>query len=101
MTEIRKKVYFKLVAEITAIGELVHIKREGLSDIYKKVVTLVTSDGQKLYPEIRNKKLTQLNVLNIHDIVDLEYTFEGSQKGDKLYNNIYINKIIKYEKEIK
>ena len=99
MKEIKKKVYLRLVAQLTHIGDIVHIKRENAPDIYKKVLTLVTADGQTLFPEIRNKKLPQLDALNLNGIVDLEYTFEGSEKNGKLYNNIYVNKISRHEKK--
>ena len=87
--------FFTIKGVITHIGELVHIQREGIPDLYKKVLTLETIDGQILYPEIRNKKLTLLDKLEIYpnSTVEIEFSFEGSEKNGKRYNNIYINSI--------
>lgn len=89
------KSYFKLNAKLIEVGELIHIKRENLPDIFKKVLVLKTKDGQRLFPEIRNKKLSMMDNLVIGDLVEIEYTFEGSEKDNKRYNNIYINTIKK------
>lgn len=89
------KNYFKLQGKIEEIGDLVHITRDNLSDLFKKILVITTSDSQRLYPEIRNNNLNQLDNIKVNDIVDIEYTFEGSEKNGKRYNNIYINQITK------
>ena len=90
-----KKEYLKIKGVITEIGELIHIQRAGIPDLYKKVLTLETIDEQILYPEIRNAKLKLLDNLYENSTVEIEFSFEGSEKNDKRYNNIYINNITK------
>lgn len=89
------KTYFTLEGKVEDISDLIHIKRDNLPDLNKKMLTIVTSDSQRLFPEVRNKNLTKLNNISVGDIVKIEYTFEGSQKNGKNYNNIYINQITK------
>lgn len=90
-----KKKYLKIKGVITEIGELVHIQREGIPDLYKKVLTLETIDEQVLYPEVRNAKLKLLENMYENSTVEIEFSFEGSEKNGKRYNNIYINNITK------
>jgi hypothetical protein len=90
-----EKSYFKLKGTVHFIGDLVHIKREGIPDLYKQVLTVETPDGQILYPELRNGKLKILESENIKQgsAVEIEFLFQGSEKNDKRYNNIYIYSI--------
>jgi len=90
-----KKDYLKIKGVITEIGELVHIQREGIPDLYKRVLTLETNDEQVLYPEVRNVKLKMLDNLYENSVVEIEFSFEGSEKNGKRYNNIYVNNITK------
>ncbi len=90
-----KKEYLKIKGVITEIGELVHIQREGIPDLYKKVLTIETIDEQILYPEVRNAKLKLLDNMYENSTVEIEFSFEGSEKNGKRYNNIYINNITK------
>ena len=90
-----KKEYLKIKGVITEIGELVHIQREGIPDLYKKILTIETIDEQVLYPEVRNAKLKLLENMYENSIVEIEFSFEGSEKNGKRYNNIYVNNIIK------
>lgn len=87
-----EKSYFNLKGTVHVIGELVHIKRDGIPDLYKKVLTVETPDGQVLYPELRNGKLKMLESENITQgsTVEIQYLFQGSEKNGKRYNNIYI-----------
>lgn len=89
--------YFKLKAKVQLISDLVHIERKTKPDLYKRVITLETSDGQILFPEIRNNRLKLLERENITvgSNVEVEYSFQGSEKNGKIYNNIYINSILK------
>ena len=89
------KNYFKLEGKVCEVGELVHIERKGIPDLYKRVLTIETADGQKLYPELRNQKLKLLDreQIDVNSIVSIEYSFEGSEKNGKRYNHIYINSI--------
>lgn len=90
-----EKSYFNLKGTVHEVGELVHIKRDNIPDLYKKVLTVETPDGQILYPELRNGKLKMLDEHNIGQgsTVEIEYLFQGSEKNGKRYNNIYVNSI--------
>ena len=92
-----ERAYFKLKGTVQLIGDLVHIERNQKPDLYKKVLTIETPDGQVLFPELRNNKIKTLERDNITVgcAVEIEYSFQGSEKNDKRYNNIYINKITK------
>lgn len=90
-----KKEYLKIKGVITEIGKLVHIERNGIPDLYKRVLTVETIDEQVLYPELRNGKLQLLENIEENCIVEIEFSFEGSEKNDKRYNNIYINNLIR------
>tara|TARA_R110000803_G_scaffold52425_1_gene107942 strand:+ start:1830 stop:2129 length:300 start_codon:yes stop_codon:yes gene_type:complete len=90
-----EKSYFNLKGTVHAVGELVHIKRDDIPDLYKKVLTVETPDGQVLYPELRNGKLKMLEAENITQgsTVEIQFLFQGSEKNNKRYNNIYIYSI--------
>lgn len=89
--------FLNLKAKVMEIGELIYIKRDNIPDLYKRMLVLETEDGQRLYPEVRNKKLKILEDISELEgaIVDVEYSFEGSEKNGKRYNNIYVNSIKK------
>jgi hypothetical protein len=90
-----EKNYFELKGTVHLIGDLVHIQRDNIPDLYKKVLTIETPDGQILYPELRNGKLKMLEAENITQgsTVQIKYLFQGSEKNGKRYNNIYIYSI--------
>ena len=92
-----EKKTFSTRGVVHLIGDLVHISRKGLPDLYKKVLTVETLDGQTFFPELRNKKLKELEQQGIEEksIVEIEFTFQGSEKNGKRYNNIYIDSITK------
>ena len=90
-----KKEFLKLKGVIIEIGELVHIQRNGIPDLYKRVLTVETIDEQVLYPELRNGKLQLLDNIEEGCVVNIEFSFEGSEKNNKRYNNIYINNLIR------
>jgi DNA helicase TIP49 (TBP-interacting protein) len=90
--------YFKLSGTILEIGEpQQYVRKSPMPSIYKVILVIETVDGQRLFPEIRNIRIKQLENKNIAvgDLVQIEYSFEGSEKGGKRYNNIFINKIDK------
>jgi len=86
-----------LQGTVQLIDELVIVDRKslGIPDLRKRVVTFETHDGQILFPEIRNRRLQLLDNITIGDLVELSITFQGSEKNDKKYNNIYIHDIKK------
>jgi hypothetical protein len=90
-----QKDFLTIKGVITEIGELVHISRQGIPDLYKKVLTVETIDGQILYPEVRNGKLKLLDDVYENSTVKIEFSFEGSEKNGKRYNNIYVNDLTK------
>ena len=89
--------YIKLKGTIHFIGELVHIPRKKFADLYKKVLTFETHDGQVLFPEIRNKKIHLLedDDITVGSTVEITVSFQGSEKNGKRYNNIFIKTISK------
>jgi len=92
-----EKSYFNLKGTVHVVGDLVHIKRDGIPDLYKRVLTVETPDGQILFPELRNGKLKMLEERGITQgsTVEIEFLFQGSEKSGKRYNNIYIYSINK------
>lgn len=90
-----EKNYFKLKGTVHVVGEELHIERNGIPDLFKRVLTIETPDGQILYPELRNAKLKMIESEGIKQgsTVEIEYLFQGSEKNDKRYNNIYIYSI--------
>lgn len=90
---------FNIACKVLEVGELLIYQREGKDTLYKKMLVVRTKDGQKFFPEIRNKKISLLNDINVGDNVDLQFTFEGSEKNNKRYNNVYINNITKQTNE--
>lgn len=86
---------FRLQGVVTFIGDLVQIRRTGKPDIFKKVLSIETLDKQVLYPEIRNQGLKVLEREGVEEghEVDITFEFQGSEKGDKRYNNILITSI--------
>jgi hypothetical protein len=95
------KEVFILRGTVTSMGDLVHIPRKNIPDLYKRVLTIELPDGQKLFPEVRNQRLKILDREQIEQgcFVELGYTFEGSEKNGKRYNNIYVNSIKKFSYE--
>ena len=51
---------FLLKGTVTEIGNMVQIRRTTKPDIYKKVLTLVTEDDQKVFMEVRNTGIKEL-----------------------------------------
>ena len=92
-----EKSYFSLKGTVHVVGDLVHIKREGIPDLYKRVLTVETPDGQVLFPELRNGKLKliEAELIKQGSLVEIQFLFQGSEKSGKRYNNIYIYSIKK------
>jgi len=82
---------FKLTAIVEEISEMVQIRRVGKPDLYKRVLTLKTDDYQVLYPEIRNTglKIIEREGIEINSLVEITFTFQGTEKDGKKYNNIF------------
>lgn len=80
---------------VTYISDLIQIRRTSKPDIFKKTIDLITEDQQKVFIEIRNTGIKELEREGISkgSYVEIEYLFEGSEKGGKKYNNIVLKSI--------
>lgn len=92
-----QKNFHTLKGTVTEMTELIHIIRPRGKDFFKRMLTIETLDSQRLFAEIRNTKLRYIETENIqvNSLVEIEYSFEGSEKSGKKYNNIYIHSIKK------
>lgn len=86
----------KLTGVVKTIGDLERIQRKTLPDLHKKVLSFESVDGQIIFPEVRNRKLSLLDNIEEGDNVIIEVVFQGSEKNGKRYNNIYTCDIKKY-----
>lgn len=88
---------FEREVTIHHISEVMVIPRPDNVDLKKVELTVETEDGQVFFPELRYNKIHFIKKLNLQpkDKVKLIFTFQGSEKNDKKYNNIYIVGIIK------
>ena len=86
---------FTLEGFVTDIGPIQQIRRTTKPDIIKRTVTIVTESGQKVFMEIRNAFIKELQREGIekNSFVKVDYTFEGSEKSGNKYNNIVMKKI--------
>lgn len=86
---------FRLVATVEEIGDMFQIRRVGKPDMYKRVLSLKTEDGQVLYPEIRNTglKIIEREGIEVGSKVEISFSFNGAEKDGKRYNNILIQSI--------
>lgn len=85
--------FFKLSGKIDKVFDMIVVKRVSSPDFRKVTFILTTTDDQVLYPELRNNKIKQLKNIDTNKLVEIEYSFRGSEKNGKYYNNIYINSI--------
>lgn len=82
-----------LVCQVKEIGEEQTFNRVKKSPFTKRMISLETHDGQKLFCELRKMELLQ--GINIDDVVNVKISFAGSEKNGKKYNNIFINEMSK------
>ena len=77
------------------ISDIIEIDRGKKGKLHKKVISLVTADGQKLFAEIRNKRIRQIDdqLIIVHTEVTMDILFQGSEKNGKRYNNLFIDQI--------
>lgn len=82
---------------VTEISDPVIMSRKEVKsrDIKKITLTIITTDGQKLYVDLINEKIKFLTSENIktHTAVSIEYLFKGTNKENVKYNNIFVNSI--------
>jgi DNA helicase TIP49 (TBP-interacting protein) len=93
----KKAIPFTTRAKILEVSDLQTISRPKAPDLRKIILTVETPDGQKFFPELRNKLVDSFEIQEIRegDIVYLEFMFQGSAKRGNYYNNIYVRKIIR------
>ena len=86
---------FELFAFVQDISPIVQIIRTTKPNLLKRTVTLITEDNQKVFMEIRNTNIKEIQRegIEVNSYVKLNYVFEGSEKVDMKYNNIIIKKI--------
>ena len=84
-----------LLGVVTEIGDITQIRRTTKPDIYKVVISLEIEENQKVYMEIRNTGIKEIERegIEVGSLVEVEYLFEGSEKDGKKYNNIVIKTI--------
>ena len=87
----------KIIGLVTEISDPVIMSRKEVKsrDIKKITLTIITTDGQKLYVDLINEKIKFLTSENIkiHTAVSIEYLFKGTNKENVKYNNIFVNSI--------
>lgn len=83
----------EIVVGIKEIGPILNFNRDDKSSFIKRNITLITVTDKLIFAEIRKMEL--LDDFQEGDLVTVKLSFSGSQKGDKLYNNIFINEIKK------
>ena len=87
------KTPYKFIGIIKFIeDEFVIIKPNG-TEITKQLFTLQTIDDQILFLEVRNDNVNYLKNVTSNTIVEILVTFEGSEKNQKRYNNLIVQKI--------
>lgn len=84
-----------LKARVQEISNLIQIRRTQKPDLFKKVITLETEDGQILFTEIRNSglKILEREGVEIGSLVEVEISFQGTEKNGNKYNNIIVQSI--------
>lgn len=86
----KRKLNF-ITGYITYISPEIEVNNVGRPMYLKRMVTVVSNDGQKFFGEIRKNKLTLLDSINTRQELKIGYLFEGSERDNKKYNNIYID----------
>ena len=86
----KRKLNF-ITGYITYISPEIEVNNVGRPMYLKRMVTVISNDGQKFFGEIRKNKLTLLDSINTRQELKIGYLYEGSEKDNKRYNNIYID----------
>ncbi len=61
----------------------------------RSIVTVITEDNQKLFLEVREATINKIMKLGIvpGDTIEIGFVFLGSEKGDRKFNNLFLNYI--------
>jgi hypothetical protein len=88
---------FSADVTIQHISEVITIKREGIADFTKVVLTVETPDGQVFFPELRYGKISYIKTLDlkVKDKVTIYFLFNGLEKDNRKYNNVSLLGITK------
>lgn len=83
------------VGYITYISEPETVNRPGKPPVDKVCITFEREDGQVGFFEARKKVIDKMEALDIREQskVKIGFVFIGSVKGDKKFNNFFINEI--------
>ena len=92
MAENTKKALTYLVGYFEGMTPIEIIEHEGRKK-RRSLVTIVTEDDQKLFLEIREAMINRIEKLGITngDAVEIGFVFLGSQKGERRFNNLFLN----------
>ena len=68
---------------------------EGKPTKKRAIITIITEDEQKAFFEVRDAIIARVEKLGIRkgDEVSVGFVFIGSEKNNKIYNNLFINEI--------
>lgn len=68
---------------------------EGKPTKKRAIVTIITEDEQKAFFEIRDAIIARIEKIGIRkgDEIQIGFVFIGSEKNNKIYNNLFINEI--------
>lgn len=68
---------------------------EGKPTKKRAIVHIYTEDDQKAFFEVRDAMIARIEKLGIRkgDEVQIGFVFIGSEKNNKIYNNLFINEI--------
>jgi hypothetical protein len=68
---------------------------DNLPDKKRAVVTMTTDDGQKAFFEVRDAVIKRIQKIGLRsgDEIEIGFVFIGSEKNNRTYNNLFINRI--------
>lgn len=68
---------------------------EGKPTKKRAIVTVTTEDEQKAFFEVRDAVIARIEKLGIRkgDEISIGFVFIGSEKNNRIYNNLFINQI--------
>lgn len=89
-----KKALTYLIGHFETMTPIETIEHEGRKK-RRSEVTIVTEDGQILFLQIREAMINKIQKLGIvyGDVVEIGFVFLGSQKGERKFNNLFLNSI--------
>lgn len=89
-----RKQLIAITGEVFSISKPLHVERLKKASFTKKTLGIVTKDQQKVFFELREPFLEELEV---GDNTTIEFYFAGSTKGEKSYNNLIVANAVVHE----